>query len=99
MKVQNNCPSKYITYSLASYYLSLIRSGIWWIKSGDSSVNVIFVFVFTITFCYHMKRLLIISNFLKIDKATVNNWHCDLDDKVMRECVESVLQSLHSRLT
>ena len=44
------------------------------------------VFIFSITFCYHIKNLLIVSNFLKIDKAIVSNWHQNLD-KLIRECV------------
>ena len=37
MNVQYS-PYKYVSYRLASYYLSLFRSGIYWIKSIDSSV-------------------------------------------------------------
>ena len=44
MKFQNKSPHKYIAYSLASYYLNLIRSGIQWIKSKDSTANVVSVF-------------------------------------------------------
>ena len=68
-------------------------------KPRDSSVNVVSVLVFTIIFCDHMKRLSIISTFLKIDKVIVGNWYQNLDDKLIRECVESVLQSLYSRFT
>ena len=57
------------------------------IKSRDSSVNVISVFVLSIIFCYHIKSLLIVSNFLKIDKAVVSNWYQNLHDKLSRECV------------
>ena len=53
-------------------------------KSRDSSVNVVSVFVSTIIFCYHIKRLLIISNFLKIGKVIVNNWYQNLNDKPIR---------------
>ena len=73
MKVHNKITYKYIAYSLTQNYLGLFRLGIWSIKSRDSSVNVVSVFVFTIIFCYQVKILLIISNFLKIDKATVSN--------------------------
>ena len=38
-------------------------------------------------FCYHIKGLLVISNFLKIDKDIVSNRYQNLDDKL----VESVL--------
>ena len=57
------------------------------IKSRDSSVNVVSVFVLGIIFCYHIKSLLIVSNFLKIDKAVVSNWYQNLHDKLSRECV------------
>ena len=57
------------------------------IKSRDSSVNVVSVFVLSIIFCYHIKSLLIVSNFLKIDKAVVSNWYQNLHDKLSRECV------------
>ena len=50
-------------------------------------------------FCYHMKCLSVISNFLKVDKVIVCNWYQILDNKLIRECAESVLQSLDSRLT
>ena len=94
MKVQNNSQDKYIAYSLASYYLSLIRS-------RDSIVNVVYVLIFTINFCYDIKKLMIISNSLKIrqDKTIVSNWYPSLDNKLIRECVDSVLQSLDSGLT
>ena len=92
MKIQNNSPHKYIAYSQASYYLSLVRSKIQGTKSGDLSVNFVSVFIFSIIFCYHIKGLLIISNFLKINKAIVSNWYQNLDDKLIREV-------LHSRLT
>ena len=52
-----------------------------------SSANIVSVFRFTIIFCYHIKSLLIISNFLKIDKVIVSNWYQNLDDKLIRECV------------
>ena len=45
------------------------------------------------------KSFLIISNFFKIDKTIVSNWYQNLDDKPIRQCVESVLESLDSRLT
>ena len=32
-------------------------------------------------------------------KVIVSNWYQNLDDKLIRECGESVLQSLDSRLT
>ena len=57
------------------------------IKSRDASVNVVSVFVLSIIFCYHIKSLLIVSNFLKIDKAVVSNWYQNLHDKLSRECV------------
>ena len=57
------------------------------IKSRDSSVNVVSVFVLSIIFCCHIKSLLIVSNFLKIDKAVVSNWYQNLHDKLSRECV------------
>ena len=88
LQVPNSSPRKYIAYSLALYYLSLIRSGISWIKSWDSSVNVVSVFNFTIILCYHIKNLLIISNFPNYQ---------NLDDKLIWECVESFLQVLDSR--
>ena len=49
------------------------------------------VFVFTIIFCYHIKRLLIISKFL-------SKWYQNSDDKLTRECVQSVFQPFDSRL-
>ena len=55
MKVKDNKQHKYMAYNIASYCLIVIRSGIQWIKSRDSSVNVISVLVSTIIFCYHMK--------------------------------------------
>ena len=70
-----------------------------WIKSRDSSANVVSVFFFTIIFCYHVKSLLIIASFFKIDKPNVSNWYQNLDDKLIRGYVESVLQSLDSRIT
>ena len=39
------------------------------------------------------------SNFLKIDKAIMSNWYQNLDDKLIREFLESVLKSLDSGLT
>ena len=57
------------------------------------------VLFFTIIFCDQIKRLLIISNFLKIDKAIVSNWYQNRDEKLMSKCVESLLQPLDSRLT
>ena len=82
------------------------------IKSRDSSVNVVSVFVLSIIFCYHIKSLLIVSNFLKIDKAVVSNWYQNLHDKLSRECVrfkdnipptyrldEDVLKTLSRRLS
>ena len=44
------------------------------------------VFNVSIIFCYHIKILLIISNFPKIDKVFVSNWYQNLDDKLIREC-------------
>ena len=67
-------------------------------KIRDSSVSVVSVFVFIIIFCFYIKILLLISNFLQINKAIVSNWYQNLHDKLTRECVENVLQSLHSRL-
>ena len=68
-------------------------------KSRDSIINVVSVFIFTIIFCYHIKILLIISNFLKIGKDIVSNQYQNLDDKLISKYVESVLQSLDSKLT
>ena len=45
-----------------------------------------------------MKSLLIISNFPKKDKAIGSSWYQNLNDKLIRKCVESVLHSLDSRL-
>ena len=59
-------------------------------KSRDSSVNVVSVFVSTIIFCYHIKRLLIISNFLKIGKVIVNNWYQNLNDKPISRVSQSL---------
>ena len=87
IKIQNNSPHKYIAYSLASYYLNLIGSGIYWIKSRDSIVDVVSVFNFSVIFCYHVKSLFIISNLLKIYKVIVSNLHQNLDDKLVKECV------------
>ena len=56
-------------------------------KVKDSSVNVVSVFVFSINFCYHLKRLLLISNFLKTEKVIVSHWYQNLDNKLIRECV------------
>ena len=39
------------------------------------------------------------SNFRKIDKAIMSNWYQNLDDKLIREFLESVLKSLDSGLT
>ena len=98
MKIKNISPYKYIAYSLASYYLSIIRSGIWWIKSGDWSHNLVFVFAFTIIFCYQVKCLLVASSFLKIGKTIVSNWYQHLHDKLKRKCVGSFLESVNSWL-
>ena len=109
MKIQNNSPHKYVACSLVSYYLSLVRSGISWIKLRESSVNIVtfkvnivnivnIVLIFTVTFCYHVKRLSKILNFLKIDKDILSDWYQNLDDKLIRECTESILSSLDSRL-
>ena len=68
-------------------------------KSRDSSVNIVSVFVFAIIFCYHIKCLSIIFNFLKIGKVILSKRYQNLDDKLIRECVEGVLQPLDSRLT
>ena len=62
-----------------------------------SSANIVSVFRFTIIFCYHIKSLLIISNFLKIVKAFLSNWYPNLDDKLIRECVESDLRLTYHR--
>ena len=109
MKIQNNSPHKYVACSLVSYYLSLVRSGISWIKLRESSVNIVtfkinivnivnIVLIFTVTFCYHVKRLSKILNFLKIDKDILSDWYQNIDDKLIRECTESILSSLDSRL-
>ena len=37
--------------------------------------------------------------FLKMNKSIVSKWHQNLDDKLIREYIESVLQFLNSRLT
>ena len=39
------------------------------------------------------------SNFIKIDKPIASNWLQNFKEKLTRECVESVFQSLDSRLT
>ena len=46
----------------------------------------LFVFNFSTIF-YHINRLLIIPNFLKIDKVIVRNCYQNLDDELTRECV------------
>ena len=61
-------------------------------KLRDSSVNVVSVFVFTIIFWYHIKRLLIIFNFLKREKSIVSNWYQKFDHRPIRESLESVFQ-------
>ena len=61
-------------------------------KLRDSSVNVVSVFVFTIIFWYHIKRLLIIFNFLKREKSIVSNWYQKFDHRLIRESLESVFQ-------
>ena len=78
IRIQINSLYKYIAYSLASYYLNIIGSGISWIKSRYSSVSVVSVFNSSIIFCYHTKSLLIISNFLMIDKVIVSNCYQSL---------------------
>ena len=98
IKVQINRPRKYIAYSIPPHYLNFIRSEIQGMKSRDSSINVASVFFFTIILCYHIKTFLIISSFLKIYNAIVSNSYQNLDDTLIRECTESVLQYLHSRL-
>ena len=64
-KLKRNNPYKHIAYSLAPYYLGSIRSGIWLLRSGDSSVNVASVFVLTIIFCYYIRILLTVFDFLR----------------------------------
>ena len=64
-KLKRNNPYKHIAYSLAPYYLGSIRSGIWLLRSGDSSVNVASVFVLTIIFCYYIRILLTVFHFLR----------------------------------
>ena len=91
IKIQSNSPHKYIAESLVSYYLNIIGSGTSRIKSRDSRVIVVSVFNFSIIFRYHIKRLLIISNVLKIDKIIVSSWYQNLDDKLIKECVDSRL--------
>ena len=98
IEIQSILAYKYIAYSLALCYLSLVTSGIW-NKIKRSSVNVAFVFVFTINFCYYIKRLLIIYNFLTTDKTIVSNWCKNLDDKLIKERAGSILQFSGSRLT
>ena len=73
-----------MAYSLALYYLGLIRSGIYWIKSRNSSANFVYVFRFYDYFSLSIKSL-IISNFLKIKKAIVSNWYQNSDDKLIRK--------------
>ena len=85
IKIENN--SSHITCDLASYYLTLIGSGIQWIKWTVSGTIVPSIFVFSIIFCYHIKSFLIISRFLKIEKVIVSNWYQNLDDKLVSECV------------
>ena len=58
-----------------------------------------FVLVFTIIFCDHIKGWFQVSNFLKIDKAIMSHWYQNLDDKLIREFLEIVLKSLDSGLT
>ena len=55
--------------------------------------------LFLALFLLSHKSLLIISNFLKIDKTNVSNWYQNFDDKVIWECVGCVLRSLDSILT
>ena len=45
------------------------------------------VFIISIIFCYYMKMLLIISNFLEIGKTIVSKWYQNLDYKLISECV------------
>ena len=64
----------------------------YWIKNLMNkikrlSVNVVSPFNFSIIFCYHIKSLMTVSNFLMIGKVIVSNWYRDLDDKLIRECV------------
>ena len=66
---------------------------------ASHDLNIYHIETFIIIFRYHMKCLLIISNFFEKGKAIVNNWYQNLDDNLIRECVESVLQSLDSRFT
>ena len=42
-------------------------------------------------FCFHMKSLLTIFNFVNIDKGIVSDGYQNLDDKLIRELFESVL--------
>ena len=63
-------------------------------KSRESSVHVVSVFNFSIILCYHPKSLLIISNFLKIDKVIVSSWYQNLDDKLIKECVRFKINML-----
>ena len=87
MKIQNNSQHKCIAIGLASDYLSLNGSRIQWIKLRDLGVIVLSVFVFSVIFCYHIKRLWIIFNFLKIEKAIFSDGYPNLDDKLIRGCV------------
>ena len=48
---------------------------------------VLSVFVLRTIFCYRIKNLLIISNFLQMEKDMVRNWYQNLDNKLIRECV------------
>ena len=67
-------------------------------KNQEIQVLMWFLFSFYIVFCYHISIFLIISYFPKIDKATMSNWYQYLDDKLVRECIESVFQILDRKL-
>ena len=45
------------------------------------------------TLCYHIKSLLIISNFLETEKTIVSNWYQKLDDKLIRECLRFTINT------
>ena len=49
------------------------------------------VFNFSISFYYHIKSLLIISNFLEKNKVIISNWYQNLDDKLIGNVLDSRL--------
>ena len=49
-------------------------------------------------FWFLLSQKKFVDIFLKIDKTILKNWCQNLDDKLIRKCIESVFQSLDSRL-